>query len=324
MSATEVLTLLALVLLVVLIGLLAFSRIRTVRQGHIAVVQSFDRFSRLVTPGLYILWPWEEQLAEIWVAQRVVNELKIPGIFTKGGLLISVMLSYEMELDVEQMSIDQIYYDEQSREDQQVRIFKQILQDVVADAPSLPPPDDPTRPDVLRLLNPLVGPPAKPVLAQLAQQATGELARRGFVITPDSLVLSRLSLPEPIVDALLEWRRSDFTSAARHEFIKRVREAGGTMSDTALVQLLNAIQENPGNIHSIFTTGSMQPDIRVQDDNLSVRMPTTNDQRANSRPAADNRPSAPKESNATATTEGRGDALPLTEDDMATLRSLFD
>lgn len=324
MEALDALILLALFLLLALLAVLVAKRLPTVEEGHVAVVQSFDRFSRLIKPGPYILWPWEEKIAEIRVAQRVVNELRIPGIFTRGGLLISVMLSYEMELDLEKMTVAQLYYDAQAREDQQVRIFKQVLQDVIADAPPLPPPDDPTRPDVLRLLSPLVGPPAKPVLAQLAQQAAGELALRGFVITPGSLILSRLSLPEPIVDALLEWRRNEFASAARHEFIKRVRDAGGAMSDTALVQLLNAIQENPGNIHSIFTTGSMQPDVRIQEDDLSVRLSGGNDSRAGNESAVGARRDASPVADRPAATEPPEETLPLTEEDMATLRSLFD
>lgn len=327
MTALDGLTLMALLLGLLLASALIFllftRRIRTVKQGHKAVVQSMDRFGRLVGPGPYLLWPWEEEIAEIWVAQRVVSGLVIPGIFTKGGLGVSVLLSYEMRLDLEQMSVDELYYNEHAREEQQVRILRRILLEAVAEAPPSPPTTNPNKVDVLALLHPLVGPAGKDVQAKLAQQAAGELAQRGFVITPGTLAMSGLKLPEAIGNALTELRRSDFTSAARHEFISRVRDAGGDMSDAALVQLLNAIQENPGNIHSIFTSGGIQPDIRMQEDNLSVRMAAVTKARSESQAGSDNRSSGATPSQPVATEPTRA-VLPLTEEDMATLRSLVD
>lgn len=327
MNTMDILIILSLLVLLGLLVALVIKRLPTVEQGHVAVVQSFDRFSRMVKPGLYFLWPWEEEIAEIRVAQRVVSGLEIPGIFTKGGLSVGVLLSYEMRLDPAQMKVDELYYSDQDREDQQIRIFRRILQEVVADAPAPPPSADPNSVDTLSLFSPLIGPAGKEVAAKLAQRATGELAQRGFILTPETLV-SQLKPPEAIISALTELRRSNFTSAARHEFIRRVRDAGGNMSDAALVQLLNAIQENPGNIHSIFTSGNLQPDVRVQDDNLSVRMG------AGGVPAtgADSAVPNPGQPSTTATQPSAqppasppaNDDLPLTEEDMATLRSLFD
>lgn len=262
MNASVYLLLIATLLLFIL---LIASRLRIIKQGHIAVVQSFDQFGKLVEPGVHFLLPWETQVAEIQVAQRVVSELMIPGIFTKGGLGVSVMLSYEMELDLTKMMVDELYFDEQAREDQQIRIFRQILLEIIAEAPVPPPPSDPNKIDMLGLLHPLVGPQGKDVQEKLIIRAIGELAERGFVITPGSLTISGLRIPEEIGILLKELRRADFTGAALFEFTKRFREAGGDITDEILVQLFNAMRGNPVSIE-----GFPNADSAIQSENVSL------------------------------------------------------
>ncbi len=271
MNFMDALSLLALLTIAGLALLVVVRRFRTVEEGHVAVVHFLDRFSRTVGPGFYILWPFEEEIARVNVRRREVTSLEISGLFTPGGLPLSVQLAYQIRLVPQQMDRDELYYDEQARDAQQIRIFKQILQELITDASKPTPQNDKNQVDFGLLFSPFMGTQAREIRNQLEQRAIGDLIAHGIELMARTLIISRLRIPEPLSTAYTELLTSNFSSAARYQFIDRVRSAGGTMTDSGLVQLLNAIQENPGNIHSIFSTGSVQPDVRVQDDNLSIR-----------------------------------------------------
>ena len=324
MNGMDVLSLLALVGILGLVVLIVAVRFRTVEEGHVAVVHIFDRFSRTVPPGYYFLWPFEEEIARVNVRRREVPSLMIGGLFTPGGLPLSVQLAYAMRLVPERMETDALYYDEQGREDEQIRIFRKVLQELIIDAARPTPQDDKNSVDFGVLFCPFMGGQARQIRDDLEQQASVDLMDRGIGLIAGSLVISRLHIPESIITAYTELLTSNFSSAARYQFIDRVRSAGGTMTDAGLVQLLNAIQENPGNIHNIFSTGSVEPDVRVQDDNLSVRMSAGDG--ANSKSPSGTGTAVPNAGQPPPASPQpqTNDDLPLTEEDMATLRSLFD
>jgi len=322
MNPLDALSLIALVVLAILLVLLLLRRIRTVDEGYVAVVQFLDRYSRIVGSGPYFLWPLQEEIARVNIRRREVTGLEIGGIFTHGGLPISVILAYEMRLDPGRMDIDELYYDDRARDDQQIRIFKQILQELITDTPPPAPQNDENKVDFGMLFSPFMGTQSRQIRNQLEQKAIGEMIRHGVELMVGTLIISRLKIPDAIISAYTELISSGFSSAARHQFIDRVRNAGMGMSDSGLVQLVNAIQENPGNIHSIFSTGAVQPDVRVQDDTVSVRMSASS-----SAATGTNGPAvAPsqKSSPPSPVNPPSNDDLPLTEEDMAMLRSLFD
>lgn len=323
MNAMDVLSLLALIAILGLLLLFLVRRFRTVEEGHVAVVHIFDKFSRTVEPGIYFLWPFEEEIATVNVRRREVPSLMIGGLFTPGGLPLSVQLAYALRLVPEQMGKDELYYNEQGREDEQIRIFRKILQELITDSVRPTPQNDKNSVDFALLFSPFMGGQARQIRDQLEQQARNDLLARGVELIAGTLVISRLHIPDSIITAYTELITSNFSSAARHQFIDRVRSAGGTMTDSGLVQLLNAIQENPGNIHSIFSTGNVQPDVRMQDDNLSVRMGAGGSAGAPPSPDAGTpEPKAEQASPASSQPQANDD-LPLTEEDMAMLRSLF-
>ena len=320
----DIVSLFALIAILGLLVLFVVLRIRTVDEGFVAVLQFLDRYSRIVGPGPYFLWPLQEEIVRVNVRRREVTGLEISGIFTHGGIPLSVLLAYEMRLAPQQMDTDELYYDEQAREAQQIRIFKQILQELITDASPPAPQDDKNKVDFGLLFSPFVGTQLRQIRTQLEQRAIGEMIKHGIELMTGTLIISRLSIPNPIITAYTDLITSGFSSAARHQFIDRVRNAGGNMSDSGLVQLLNAIQENPGNIHSIFSTGSVQPDVRVQDDNVSVRMSAggTTSTTGVGAPAAAS--GSAGTASAPSASQVDNDDLPLTEEDMAMLRSLFD
>lgn len=328
MNGMDVLSLLALVAILGLLLLFVVRRFGTVEEGHVAVVHIFDRFSRTVEPGFYFLWPFEEEIARVNVRRREVPSLMIGGLFTPGGLPLSVQLAYAMRLVPQQMETDELYYSEQSREDEQIRIFRKVLQELIIDSVRPTPQNDKNSVDFGLLFSPFMGNQARQIRDQLEQHASTDLIAHGIELLAGTLVISRLHIPESIITAYTELLTSNFSSAARYQFIDRVRSAGGTMTDSGLVQLLNAIQENPGNIHSIFSTGSVQPDVRVQDDNVSVRMSAGGGAGGGASPgasaAAPNAGSPATASSQPSASQPANDDLPLTEEDMAMLRSLFD
>jgi hypothetical protein len=322
MSDIMVALLLGLILLGILTLIWFVRSIRTVPEGHVAILQWMDRHSRVVESGPYLLRPLEEEASRLFVRQREVRSLGIPNIFTHGGIPLTVMLDYEMRLDPKQMEQDELYYDESEREDQQIRILKGILLDLVRLLPQPLAQQDTNRQDFALLFSPFVTHAAQ-IRERLEQQAIAELADHGVQISERSLLISWLKIPDAIVSAYTDALAMGFSGAAQHELIQRLRNAGANMSDMALIQLVNAIKNNPGELSTIFASGGFQPELRVQTGNAIVQVPGT--------PATQTTPpsSAPApsqggvQSNNGATDLPAAD-LPLTPEDMALLRSVVE
>ena len=54
----------------VTIAFMVVTRVRTVPEGHVAIVHRFDKYERTVPPGLYLLRPMEEEVARLYIRQR--------------------------------------------------------------------------------------------------------------------------------------------------------------------------------------------------------------------------------------------------------------
>ena len=105
-------------------------RVRTVKEGHIAVLQWMDRFSRKVGAGPYWLRQFEEEVAQVYVRQREAT-ISLPKIFTDGGLGVTVDLHYAYRLDPERMEKDELYYSEAERKKQQEMLMREALLDLL-------------------------------------------------------------------------------------------------------------------------------------------------------------------------------------------------
>jgi hypothetical protein len=258
-------------------------RIRTVEEGHVVVTQWMDRYSRVVKPGPYILWPFEEEVAKIMVRQREATIL-VPNVFTHGGLPVTVNLRYTYRLDPARMVVsDELYYSDADRREQQVTIFKQLFQEIIEDLnPSNNKTESennsasektPLRADIPTLFSPFGGEKGIELRKRLVERAREMLAEHGIVLASAPLVVGGLQLPQPIVDAYMTYITSDLDSTSRSTFIERVRKAAPTMSDTGLVQLLYLIQNPSAELHAIFSSGTVQPDVYLHRGDTTIRQP---------------------------------------------------
>jgi hypothetical protein len=324
MSDTMVILLLGLIMLGILTVIWFVRRVHTVPEGHVAIIQFMNRHSRVVGSGPDWLRPFEEEATRLFVRQREVRNLDIPNIFTHGGMPLNVMLDYEMRLNPDSMDQDELYYDKTEREDQQTRVLKGILQDLVRFLPQPPAQQDTNRQDFALLFSPFVTHAAQ-IREMLEQRAIAELAGHGVEVSEGSLLISRLKIPDVIVSAISDALALGFTSAAQHQMIQRLHSAGASMSDTALVQLVNAMRENPGELNTIFTGGSVQPNLRVQTGNATVQVPGMSAPQATP-PSSAPAPSQPQ--GGAQSSNGAADMpasdLPLTAGDMALLRSVVE
>lgn len=262
-------------------------RIRTVEEGHVVVIQWMNRHSRVVEPGPYVLWPFEEEVTKIMVRQREAT-IPVPNVFTHGGLPVTVNLRYTYRLDPTQMAKDEFYYSDAERKEQQITIFKQLFQEIIEElepsnnkAEKTEPKNDlqnekpPQRADISRLFSPFGGEKGIELRKMLGERAQKELAKHGIDLKSAPLVVGGLQLPPAIVDAYTTYITSDLDSTSRSTFIERVRKAAPEMSETGLVQLFYLIQNPSAELHAIFSSGTVQPDVYLHRGDTTIRQQAT-------------------------------------------------
>lgn len=246
-------------------------RVRMVPEGYVLRLRRYGQHSRVVGPGLQMLRPDETDAGEVLVRQRELT-LPISEVFTHGGLPVTVNLSLSLSLDLFNMSVDEIYYSDSEREAQLTKLLKGALQQVIAGTPPIAAAQtDPNRVDVANLFSPFVGQTRLAVVQQLQTLAIQALAPHGIRLTADPLVIAGLDLPHAIIEAYTDLVQSNFQSSARYDFIRRARAAAPGISDAALVQLSSP--QNVGDLRTIFTTGSLQPELFVADEDTLMRRP---------------------------------------------------
>jgi hypothetical protein len=294
------------------------SHIGTVPEGYAATTKLFDRDRRVLGPGPYLLLPGEQKSHNILVRQQQVPK-NIPGIFTHGKLPVTVRLNYAMSLDLSRMNKDERYYTNEERTHQQVNTFQKHLRQLIADTPA-PPPGDPMRADLTTFFSPFLNPLLGGLALELETRAGWDLAQHGIILSSNSLVIDDVEIPEEIVSAYTDLISSDFKSSARHDFIKRVRAAAPGMSDAALVQLYNAINDNPGEWHTIFTSGSLEPRLYVTEQGTIIGQAVVQEAGAPARPPA----ALPAAEHAADAEPAPLPSYPLTQEDMALLKTFRD
>ncbi len=253
------------------------SRFRTVPEGHVALVQLLHRHSRTVQPGLYWLRPLESEVAQVNVRQREAGAM-LQNIFTDGGLNVTVNMRYAYRLDPEHMETDELYYTPYDRDRQLEVLLREALLDLIeelkgpAGAPAngssgdqrnKPVKEDMLRLDVAGLFSPFGGPKETLLRSRLKERVSAALLPHGYVVTSAPVQIAGLNLHPDISAAYREYVEARFSGAARSEFIRRVRAAAPRMSEGGLVQLLNVIQNPTADIHTIFSTGTVNQDMLV-------------------------------------------------------------
>lgn len=335
---TEIITLILLLTIMLFVVVWLVKSFKTVPEGYVAITNWMDRHARILEPGPHLLMPFEEEVAQIKVRQSE-GKLVVPNVFTHGGLPVAVNLRYTYRLDPRRMHRDELYYPEDERREQQIKIFKQIFQDVIEElrpsaeqsAPkfaSRNPQEEsadkgttPSRVDIAGLFSPFVGQQGIELKRRLEERARKMLSEHGVMLATNApFVIHGLQLPDAIVEAYVDLIASDFNSTARSDFIARVRNATN-MSEAGLVQLLNVIQNPSTDLHSIFANGFVQPEMYVQDGKPGVRqrVPDASKQTEPNRPPSDET-AQPKSTLSLFDLSAVHD-LPLTEEVMQTLKS---
>lgn len=257
---------------------------RTVPDGHVSLVHRLGRHSRWVD-NFYWLLPFESEAARIYVRQREASAT-LQNIFTDGGLSVIVNLRYAYRLDPKHMATDELYYSDADRKSQQEVLIREALLDLIeelkspATAPSGSPPvgqrsepaaEDMVRLDVVGLFSPFAGPKETVLRSRLKERVSAALLPHGVVVTSAPVQIAGLNLHPDISAAYREYVEAKFSGAARSEFIRRVRAAAPTMSEGGLVQLLNVIQNPTADIHTIFSTGTVNQDMLLRQSSRSVQ-----------------------------------------------------
>lgn len=336
------------------------ARMRTVEQGHVAVVHWMDRFARVVQPGPYWLRPFEEEIAQVYVRQREASA-SAPKIFTDGGLGVTVELRYAYRLDPAQMPNDELYYTDADRKKQHEMLIREVLLDLVEELKTLKKPDEKAADgakknspplDMAALFSPFGGFKEAVLRSRLKERVGAALLPHGVIITSETVQVAGLTLPPGLGAAVAAYVEAPFSAAARSEFVRSVRMVEPDMADAALVQLLNILQNPSADFQSIFTTGAINPDLLLDANGAQVRQRLGNapaqqpaapppssgpQQQATQQQAAQEpprpaapppRPAAPPPSSAAPGAAGKqadgaraGDDYPLVESDNALLKS---
>src|SRR3954470_2584930 len=61
------------------------------KEGNLGVVETFGRFSRVVLPGRFFLWPWDSLRAEVPL-QMFVFETHDESLLTKSGAPVTLKM----------------------------------------------------------------------------------------------------------------------------------------------------------------------------------------------------------------------------------------
>lgn len=291
---------------------------KTVEEGHVAVLEWFSKYSRVVSAGPYLLRPFERESHKLSIRNDEMS-MPVAGIFTHGGMPLTVFLKYEMHLNPDVMSQSDLYCDLNQREEQQNRILTKILFKLVSKAPRVMRDKDEYKLDVNALFSPFFT-HKEQIQEDLEKQASVELKKHGIEITQGSMLISKYQLPLDVTAAYGEALALNFKGDSKQRLIRQLRDAGANMSDIHLVQLINAISDNPGEFNNFFSSSGFQPDIRIQTDSASVKMPSADQTPP---PSAGNSPQA---ANAAPSTNGASAQpsvyRPLNAEDMALLKSV--
>ncbi len=265
------------------------TRIRKAEEGYVAVIEQMDRFKRTAGPGYYFLSPIENEATKVYVRQREAKEV-VPNVFTEGGMPVTVNLRYSYWLEPKHMNRHEIYYTDAERAEQQRTLLKRVFQDLVYQLEQATPPTNPgaqtsgktperqlgaaeapDRVDIVKLFSPFAGAKARALQVALEPAVRNALRPHGIMVTDAPVLINGLTLPYEISSAYVDMLRSDVSSSARSDFIRRVQKAAPNMSEAGLIQLFNTIQNPSADIHSIFTGGMLNTEMLLQDGQPSMR-----------------------------------------------------
>jgi hypothetical protein len=266
------------------------THIRTVEEGHVAVIHRLDEYARTAGPGLYVLGPFEDEVKRVYVRQREATA-SVPNVFTEGGLPVIVNLRYSYSLDPAHMNRDEIHYSDDERDEQQRTLLKRVFQDLMyemeqtpADTDAPPQGADADRVNVLKLFSPFAGKKMRTVQIRLEPAVREALLPHGVVVTNAPVLINGLTLPPEISGAYIELLRTDFNSSAQSDFVRRLRMSAPQMTEAGLIQLVNIIRNPSADIHTIFSGGMLNNEVLLQGGQSGIRQvsPLPNQQQGTS------------------------------------------
>jgi hypothetical protein len=252
------------VILAVLFALLAGavrwmrSRYFEVQEGYAAPVKWFGRHYRVLQPGPHMRWPGQ------WVGPNIETRardwiLDVAEIRTHKGLPVTVTLRYRAQYAPEHMKPAELYYPMSEWTEQQSRVFMGGLQRVFEEFPRSTTEDSQPASALATVFSPFFNTPPFVLCKKLEQRVAPDLRLLGVELLPQTLVIDRINVPAPITHAYDEMVHSGFQATAAARFIQSVRAAAPGVSPADLSQLYNAVVNNVGQVHTVFTGAGFQP-----------------------------------------------------------------
>lgn len=240
---------------VLLIGfaLWGLSRVRTVRDNHVAVVEhTIDASLRFVTSRTYWLSLFEQEIGQLDTSSKE-GELRLTA-FTYSGVNVTLPVKYRYQLDPKQMdrkdliAILQKYKESAiSSADQRQfsRILEAVLQEVVSELKPAHPTPETT--DIQELLSPFKGASEAKFRRRFAQLAQSALQKEGVLIK-NAITLDEPILPEEITAAHQDRICAHFASESQKNSIERLRQAVPDLPTERFVQLVQDVHNPPEKI----------------------------------------------------------------------------
>ncbi|MBU6351023.1 MAG: hypothetical protein KGS73_12845 [Chloroflexi bacterium] len=239
---------------VLLIGfaLWGLSRVRTVRDNHVAVVEhKIDASLRFVTSRTYWLSLFEQEIGQLDTSSKE-GELRLTE-FTYSGINVTLPVKYRYQLDPKQMdrkdliAILQKYKESAiSSADQRQfsRILEAVLQEVVSELKPAHPNFPPETTDIQELLSPFKGASEAKFRRRFAQLAQSALQKEGVLIK-NAITLDEPILPEEITAAHQDRISAHFASESQKNSIERLRQAVPDLPTEHFVQLVQDVHNPP-------------------------------------------------------------------------------
>ena len=237
---------------VLLIGfaLWGLSRVRTVRDNHVAVVEhKIDASLRFVTSRTYWLWLFEQEIGQLDTSSQE-GESRLTAS-TYSGVNVTLPVKYRYQLDPKQMEKKDLIALLQKQKElaysnadqrQFSRILTEVLQGVVSELKPAHPTPGTT--DIQELLSPFKGASEATFRQQFAQRARSTLRKNGILIK-NAVVIDEPILSDEIMTAHHEKLGAHFASESQKNSIERLRKAVPDLPTDRFIQLVQDLYNPP-------------------------------------------------------------------------------
>jgi hypothetical protein len=238
---------------VLLIGfaLWGLSRMRTVRDNHVAVIEyEIDSSLRFVASRIYWLSLFEQEIGQLDISPKE-GELRLTA-FTYSGINVIIPVKYRYQLDPRRMKREDLIailqkHKESAFSNADPRQFSRILKDVTQKVVGeLKPAHSRPRPEttnIHELLSPFKGASEAQFRLRFAQHAKLAFPKEGILI--NAITLDEPILPEEIAAAHQDRISAHFVSESQKNSIERLRQAVPDLPTDRFVQLVQDVHNPP-------------------------------------------------------------------------------